>query len=100
MISWRVPNGNTIRRVSPNAISGARDVTADDHDIYVLFNGASPLAGRLIDVYSRGAGRYLGTYVLPHVVIGMTASAHGLVTIRNRPRPEVELWRIPAQRVH
>jgi hypothetical protein len=84
-------------RVSPSATKGAKDVTAADGMIYVLFNGADSLAGRQIDAYDERTGQYLGTYILPTVTVGIAATGNGrIATLETELVPVVRIWRMAA----
>jgi len=96
-LSWKVPGGGTLHRISPRAIEAARGVTADQTRIYVLFRGGTSLAGRLIDVYSRNSGQYEGSYRFPEPVAAIARVPEGFVTTSGEPNPSVSFWRVTSR---
>lgn len=98
LMQWTLPNGATVTRIAPSATQAARSVTADSADIYVLFAGAGPRAGRLVDVYSAETGRYRGTYLLPRKAAKIAKTRDGFVVLVGGNSPSLEWLRLQGKR--
>ncbi len=78
------------------ATPAARSVAADASRVFVLFNGSSEDAGRILDTYAVSDGSYLGSYRLPdHAYRDITILADGrLATLDVELYPAVRLWSV------
>jgi hypothetical protein len=97
MIEWKDPDGQVNLRVDPSAPLGALAVQVDADHIFVLFSGLTADAGRLIDVYRRGDGKYLRSYALPEAAIDFARTPTGFVTVGKSVggnKPVIAFWRL------
>lgn len=99
VLSWRAPDGYTHERLSPSAADGAMALTANAHDVFVLYGGRSAYQYRVIDEYARADGHYVGSLVLPRRTAALAWVAHGFVTVSGKPHPALDIWRrLPKER--
>ncbi|MDZ4259344.1 MAG: hypothetical protein U0974_01695 [Gemmatimonadales bacterium] len=83
-------------RIDPAAIPGAQDIAGAEGQLFVLFNGAGPMAGRLVDQFDIVTGTYLGTHVLPHTALSIAAlDGRRIATLESEVVPVVRVWRLP-----
>lgn len=76
------------------AIPGAEAVAGGASRLFVLFNGATEDAGRIVDTYAVSDGRYLGSYRLPdRTYRDIAVLTDGrLATLDAELYPTVRLW--------
>jgi hypothetical protein len=67
----------------------ARSATVSPERLYLLFDGATDRAGRLVDSYDRTDGHYVESYVLPDKAQYIAWYSGGLYVYRDDPYPQV-----------
>lgn len=82
-------------RIAPGSVEAVQAISGAGDRLFVLFNGAGPLAGRLVDQYDVLTGAYLGTYVLPSKAIEIAALGQNrIATIESDMVPVLKIWRL------
>lgn len=88
-----------VHRVNPAATPAALSITATHDELLVLFAGATPNRGRIVDVYDRSSGLYLRSHLLPFPVLELVVLPdNALATLRSDPVPSIDIWRAPGAR--
>ncbi len=86
-------------RVDPKAVRGASDVAATTNRAFVLFDGATPDRGMIVDVFDLPSGRYAGSYRLTERAFSIAAlSDDRVVTLHHEPVPQLRIWEVASGR--
>lgn len=92
---FKAPNGQdvTVFGVDPKAVQGAYGMAVQGSRVLVLYSGATPDAGRIVDSYDLPSGRYLGSMLLPYRVLSIAAVGQNLAVLSTEPEPHVDILR-------
>lgn len=83
-------------RIAPRSTEAVRAVAGAGGKLFVLFSGAGPQSGRLVDQYNIATGTYEGTHLLPSAAIDIAAlDGKRVATIESDMIPVVRIWRLP-----
>ncbi|WP_419163419.1 hypothetical protein [Candidatus Palauibacter sp.] len=86
-----------VTRIDPEARRAVRSVTAGPSRLFVLFEGHTERASRIVDTYAIADGAYAGSYLLPHRVVSIATLTDGrLATLEMEFVPTVRLWTLPS----
>ena len=89
-----VPNvGVYVSIDSSSQVTAALDVTVAHDTVYVLFDGRTDLAGRIVDAYVLSSGSYVGSYMLPERAVSLEVNEGEFTAIIRRPIPAIRIWR-------
>lgn len=84
-----------VTKVDPEAPQAALSVSARDHRIFVLFEGTTGDAGKVVDIYDDSRGAYVGSVALPVRPISIAALPGGrLATLEADMVPVIRIWKI------
>ncbi len=81
----------TSRVVAPHF--GAAGLAVSGDRLLVLFQGASELANRVVDVYRRSTGEYVESLILPEPVLRFAHADSVYYGVVENPYPAVVAWR-------